>query len=303
MPGSSGTTSRSNGSANSNPLAIILSGGPASVYEAGAPRCDPRLFDMGIPVLAICYGMQLVCEALGGKVEPAPAREYGRAECHVIDPTDPLFENVPASSTVWMSHGDQVHATGDAFTPVAATATCPLAAVRHRTLPVYGLQFHPEVAHSPHGATILGNFLDKVCRSPGAWTMDAFIDRAVDSIAAQVGPDERVVCGLSGGVDSAVCAALLARALGSRVVCVFVDNGLLRGGERAAVADAFGRHSDAELIVVDAEPSDSWKRSRESSTPRRSGSRSAIRSSTFFATRRSRSRGRPSSRRERSTPT
>jgi len=235
-----------------NPLALILSGGPASVYEEKAFRCDPRLFDMGIPVLAICYGMQLVCEALGGKVEPAPAREYGRAEVHVTDLSDPLFANVPPTSTVWMSHGDQVRATGDAFVPIAATATCPLAAVRHRSLPIYGLQFHPEVAHSPHGATIVGNFLDKVCGSPGSWTMDAFVDQAVESIAARVGPDERVVCGLSGGVDSAVCAALLARALGSRVVCVFVDNGLLRGGERAAVVDAFGRHSDAELVVVDA---------------------------------------------------
>ena len=236
-----------------NPLAIILSGGPSSVYEADAPKCDPRLFDMGIPVLAICYGMQLVVEALGGKVEPAPAREYGRAELQVVDADDPLFQNVPAHSNVWMSHGDQVHAAGDAFVPVAATATCPLAAVRHRTLPVYGLQFHPEVAHSPHGATILGNFLDEICRSPGAWTMDAFIDRAVETISQQVGPDERVVCGLSGGVDSAVCAALLARALGDRVACVFVDNGLLRGGERAAVVDAFGRHSAAQLITVDAE--------------------------------------------------
>ncbi len=235
-----------------NPLALILSGGPSSVYDAGAPRCDPRLFDMGIPVLAICYGMQLVCEALGGKVEPAAAREFGRAECHVTDPSDPVFQDVPATSTVWMSHGDQVLAIGDAFVPVAATATCPLAAVRHRTLPVYGLQFHPEVAHTPHGATMIGNFLDLVCDSPGAWTMDTFVDRAAASISAQVGPDERVVCGLSGGVDSAVCAALLTRALGSRVVCVFVDNGLLRGGERAAVVDAFGRHSDAELRVVDA---------------------------------------------------
>ena len=126
-----------------NPLAIILSGGPSSVYEAGAPRCDPRLFELGIPVLAICYGMQLACEALGGKVEPAPAREYGRAECHVTDPSDPLFAGVPASSPVWMSHGDQVHAAGDAFTPVAATATCPVAAVRHRSLPVYGSSSTP----------------------------------------------------------------------------------------------------------------------------------------------------------------
>ncbi len=235
-----------------DPLALILSGGPSSVYEAGAPRCDPRLFAMGIPVLGICYGMQLACEALGGKVEPAPAREYGRAECRVIDPADPLFQGVPETSTVWMSHGDQVGAAGDVFVPVAATATCPVAAVRHRDLPVYGLQFHPEVGHTPYGALVIGNFLDRVCHSPGSWTMDAFLDRAVEQIREAVGPTDRVVCGLSGGVDSAVCAALLARALGTRVVCVFVDNGLLRSGERSAVSEAFGRHSSAELRVVDA---------------------------------------------------
>jgi GMP synthase (glutamine-hydrolysing) len=235
-----------------NPLAIILSGGPASVYEAASPHCDPRIFTLGVPVLAICYGMQLACEALGGKVEPEPIREFGRAECRVIDPTDPLFQGVPEVSTVWMSHGDQVHVAGEGFIPVAATATCPLAAVRHTTLPIYGLQFHPEVGHTAFGALILGNFLDRVCKSPGTWTMDAFLDRAVEAIDRAVGPADRVVCGLSGGVDSAVCAALLAKALGPRVVCVFVDNGLLRSGERAAVAEAFGARSSAELRVVDA---------------------------------------------------
>ena len=235
-----------------NPLAIILSGGPASVYDPGAPHCDPGLFAMGVPVLAICYGMQLACEALGGSVEPNPVREFGRAECRVIDPTDPLFQGVPESSQVWMSHGDQVNVAGEGFRPVAATATCPVAAVRHAHLPIYGLQFHPEVRHTSFGALILGNFLDRVCQSPGSWTMDAFVDRAVEAIDRQVGPTDRVVCGLSGGVDSAVCAALLARALGSRVVCVFVDNGLLRSGERASVAEAFGQHSSAELRVVDA---------------------------------------------------
>jgi GMP synthase (glutamine-hydrolysing) len=235
-----------------NPLAMILSGGPASVYEAGAPRCDSELFSLGVPVLAICYGMQLACEALGGRVEPNPAREYGRAECRVLEPADPLFQGVPELSTVWMSHGDQVRMLGGDFVPLAATATCPIAAVRHRERPVYGLQFHPEVSHTACGAQILGNFLDRVCRSPGTWTMEAFIDRAVRDIQARVGTHDRVVCGLSGGVDSAVCAALLAKALGPRVVCVFVDNGLLRAGERAAVVEAFGEHSNAELRVVDA---------------------------------------------------
>ena len=235
-----------------DPLAIILSGGPSSVYEPNAPRCDPGIFDLGVPILGICYGMQLACEALGGAVRPSPAREYGRADCHVLEPHDDLFRGVPESTTVWMSHGDQVHDAGADFLPLAATATCPVAAVRHRTRPVYALQFHPEVAHTPYGPLILGNFLDRVCQSPGTWTMGAFLDQAVERIRTQVGPDERVVCGLSGGVDSAVAAALLARAVGPRVVCVFVDNGLLRSGERATVAEVFGRHSDAELRVVDA---------------------------------------------------
>jgi GMP synthase (glutamine-hydrolysing) len=235
-----------------DPLALILSGGPASVYEPGAPRCDPGLFELGVPVLGICYGMQLACEALGGKVQPSPAREFGRAECRVLAPDDDLFAGVPAEMPVWMSHGDQVRDAGPDFLPLAATATCPLAAVRHRSRPVYGLQFHPEVAHTPYGSLILGNFLDRVCQGPGTWTMEAYLERAVEDIRARVGPEDRVVCGLSGGVDSAVTAALLARALGNRLVCVFVDTGLLRSGERAAVVDAFGRHSEAELRVVDA---------------------------------------------------
>jgi GMP synthase (glutamine-hydrolysing) len=235
-----------------NPLALILSGGPSSVYDEGAPRCNPGLFDLGVPVLGICYGMQLAVEALGGKVKPAPAREFGRADCRVVAGSDDLFHDVPHHTTVWMSHGDQVHDAGPDFEPLAVTATCPVAALKHRTRPVYGLQFHPEVGHTPYGTLILGNFLDRICGNPRAWTMDAFIDRSVDEVRRRVGPADRVVCGLSGGVDSAVCAALLAKALGPRVVCVFVDTGLLRAGERQAVAEAFGAHSDAELRVVDA---------------------------------------------------
>jgi GMP synthase (glutamine-hydrolysing) len=235
-----------------DPLALILSGSPSSVYEPGAPRCDPALFELGVPVLGICYGMQLACEALGGTVQPAPAREYGRAECRILDAGEPLFHDVPHTTIVWMSHGDQVQDAGEEFVPLAATATCPVAAARHRERAVYGLQFHPEVGHTPYGTLILGNFLDRICHSPRSWTMGAFIERSVAAIRARVGETDRVVCGLSGGVDSAVCAALLARALGPRVVCVFVDNGLLRLGERAAVAEAFGRHSTAELRVVDA---------------------------------------------------
>jgi len=235
-----------------NPLALILSGGPSSVYEPGAPRCDPGLFELGVPVLGICYGMQLACEAMGGLVRPSPAREYGRADCRVVATDDPLFRDVPHATAVWMSHGDQVHEPGPDFLPLAVTATCPVAAVRHRTRPFYGLQFHPEVAHTPYGTLILGNFLDRVCGNPRTWTMETFIDRTVEEVRRRVGATDRVVCGLSGGVDSAVAAALLTRALGPRVVCVFVDNGLLRGGERDAVSAAFGAHSDAELRVVDA---------------------------------------------------
>jgi GMP synthase (glutamine-hydrolysing) len=235
-----------------DPLALILSGGPSSVYEPGAPRCDPRLFELDVPILGICYGMQLACEALGGVVRPNPSREFGRAECRVLDRSEPLFHAIPEVTPVWMSHGDQVHDAGPEFVPLAATATCPVAAVKHRERPVYGLQFHPEVSHTPYGALILGNFLDRICHSPGTWTMGAFIERSVEEIRGKVGATDRVVCGLSGGVDSAVAAALLARALGTRVVCVFVDHGLLRAGERAAVVEAFGRHSGAELRVVDA---------------------------------------------------
>jgi GMP synthase (glutamine-hydrolysing) len=196
--------------------------------------------------------MQLVCEAMGGLVKPDPAREFGRAELRVSAHDEPLFRDVPHTTTVWMSHGDQVHDAGPEFLPLAVTATCPVAAVKHKRRPLYAIQFHPEVGHTPYGTLILGNFLDRICQSPRAWTMEAFIDRSIEAVRRQVGPSDRVVCGLSGGVDSAVAAALLARALGPRVVCVFVDNGLLRQGERAAVVEAFGSRSDAELRVVDA---------------------------------------------------
>ncbi|QEH38512.1 GMP synthase [glutamine-hydrolyzing] [Aquisphaera giovannonii] len=236
-----------------NPLALILSGGPRSVYEPGAPHCDPELFRMGIPTLGICYGMQLATEVLGGKVKGSTARgEYGRAECRILDPAEPLFRDVPRESIVWMSHGDQVHDAGSDFVPLAVTSTCPVAAAKHKSLPFYGMQFHPEVSHTAYGSLMLGNFLDRVCGNPKLWTMEAFIERSIEQISARVGPNERVVCGLSGGVDSAVCAALLAKALGPRVVCVFVDTGLLRAGERVAVAEEFGSRTSAELRVVDA---------------------------------------------------
>ena len=233
------------------PRGIILSGGPSSVYEAGAPRCDPALFRLGIPVLGICYGMQLACDALGGRVGQASTREYGRAACEVIDETT-LFAGVPAQTDVWMSHGDQVDGIAEDFVPLARTATCPFAAVRHRSLPVYGLQFHPEVTHTPAGGTILRNFLIEACGCSGNWRLDDFATAKIEEIRRRVGSN-RVICGLSGGVDSAVVAALLSRAIGDQLSCILVDNGLLRKAEAAAVIDEFTSHFKTDLHVVAAE--------------------------------------------------
>lgn len=234
-----------------NPRGLIFSGGPASVYEPSAPHCDPKLFDLGIPVLGICYGMQLACHVLGGKVGGgAHTREYGRATLTVHDPNT-LFRAYPKESTVWMSHGDQVQDISADFDPLASTDTCPLAAVKHKTRPVYGLQFHPEVAHTPHGGQILANFLRDVCGCTGQWKMQTFIDRTVADIRAQVGTN-RVICGLSGGVDSSVCAALLLKAIGPQVACIYVDNGLMREGETEMVRHTFRDWFKADLHVVDA---------------------------------------------------
>ncbi|MFM8734697.1 MAG: glutamine-hydrolyzing GMP synthase [Pirellulales bacterium] len=233
------------------PRGIILSGGPASVYEAGAPRCDPGLFRLGIPVLGICYGMQLACEALGGRVARATSREYGRAACEVLAP-DALFAGVPARTEVWMSHGDQVDGISADFVPLARTDTCPYAAVRHTSLPVFGLQFHPEVTHTPAGSAMLGNFLRTACGCTGTWRLDDFAETMIAHVRQRVGSD-RVICGLSGGVDSAVVAALLSRAIGDQLSCILVDNGLLRKGEAAAVIEEFTRHFKTDLHVVPAE--------------------------------------------------
>lgn len=233
-----------------NPKGIILSGGPSSVYAPDAPKCDPELFKLDIPVLGICYGMQLACQALGGHVSPSASREYGRASLNVLD-SDGLFSGYPKESTVWMSHGDQVQTVSGDFVPLAATETCPVAAIKHAQRPVYGLQFHPEVSHTPHGAQILGNFLRDVCGCSGEWRMQTIIDENVTSIRELVG-DKQVICGLSGGVDSSVCAALLLKAIGKQVSCIYVDNGLMREGETELVRHTFRDWYKADLHVVDA---------------------------------------------------
>ncbi len=234
-----------------NPAGLILSGGPSSVYEEGAPKCDTGLFHMGIPVLGICYGMQLACDALGGEVRGVETREYGRAECTVLDDTG-LFAGVPNKSQVWMSHGDQVAAVASDFAALAQTGTCPFAAVKHKSLPFYGLQFHPEVTHTTAGPTVLKNFVQNVCGCRGLWSMADFAREAIENIRTLVG-DRRVICGLSGGVDSSVTAALLYKAIGDQLSCILVDNGLLRSAEREWVKQEFGDHFKTDLHIVDAE--------------------------------------------------
>jgi GMP synthase (glutamine-hydrolysing) len=233
-----------------NPKGIILSGGPSSVYAEGAPGCDPAIFQLGVPVLGICYGMQLACNTLGCQIQAASHREYGRASLNVRDGGD-LLHSVPDHTTVWMSHGDQVSDINDDLHVLAATPTCPYAAVRHKAKPFWGVQFHPEVTHTPHGIDILRNFLYQICGCTNTWRMADFMQMQVDNIREQVG-DRRVICGLSGGVDSSVVAALLSKAIGKQLTCIFVDNGLLRKNERGLVEDTFRDHFDIDLRVIDA---------------------------------------------------
>jgi GMP synthase (glutamine-hydrolysing) len=233
-----------------NPRGIILSGGPASVYDAGAPKCDPAIFELGIPVLGICYGMQLACQVMGGKVNNVPAREFGRAVVEVTGHDD-LFAGIPRETEVWMSHGDQVCEVSSDFIPLAKTTTCPIAAVRHHKLPIFGLQFHPEVTHTPLGAAVLANFLS-ICRCSGTWRLGDFAEQTIQQIRERVG-NNRVICGLSGGVDSSVVAALLYRAIGSQLSCILVDNGLLRKDEEFSVINEFSGHFKTDLHVVKAE--------------------------------------------------
>jgi GMP synthase (glutamine-hydrolysing) len=236
------------------PIAIVLSGGPSSCYDEGAPTISPEIFTLGVPILGICYGAQLTARLLGGRVAAAEKREYGRA--HVaVKSNDDLFQgfNLDEELAVWMSHGDRVEEIPQGFHLIGETHNAPAAAFADPKRRIWCVQFHPEVAHTPRGAEILENFLFRIAGAMHSWTMHGFVNEAVAEVRARVGSSGRVICALSGGVDSSVVAALLHRAIGDRLTCIFVDNGLCRLGERENVAKIFRDHFGVDLRVIDAE--------------------------------------------------
>jgi GMP synthase (glutamine-hydrolysing) len=236
-----------------NPRAIVLSGGPASVYEPGAPSVDPRVFSLGVPVLGICYGIQLIAHLLGGRVERAASREFGQARV-IVEKPEGIFHRFARDEAldVWMSHSDRIVAMPPGFQNIGVTPSTPFCAVANEKTRIYGVQFHPEVVHTPRGTDVLAAFLFDVARLSPAWTPGTFTDQAIADVRAKVGPNEHVICGLSGGVDSSVAAVLCARALGDRLTCIFVDNGLLRQGEAEQVVSTFRETMHLNLVAVDA---------------------------------------------------
>ena len=232
------------------PQGIILSGGPNSVFEEGAPGIDPEIFNLGVPVLGVCYGMQLMSQQLGGKVQPGESREYGKTEI-TTEPGNELFAGLPEKFIVWMSHGDRVAEIPAGFKVSATSANCPYAAIRNEEKRFYAIQFHPEVVHTQHGNQILGNFLFKICGCKADWKLSSWIEETVEKLKEQVG-DEEVVLGLSGGVDSSVVAVLLHKAIGKRLHCIFVDNGLLRYNEDKQVEQMFRSKLDLDLHIAHA---------------------------------------------------
>jgi GMP synthase (glutamine-hydrolysing) len=235
------------------PRALVLSGGPQSVYGADSPKSDPRIFELGLPVLGICYGQQLMAQQLGGKVEPSSEREYGPAKLELLEPIGILAPFSRGDElAVWMSHGDKLTELPPGFRRLGQSGGAPLAAIGDPVRRLYGIQFHPEVAHTPRGAELLRAFLFEVAKLEPSWTPGSFVDEAVARIAERVGPDERAILGLSGGVDSSVAAVLCHRALADRLVCIFVDNGVLRAGEREMVEHAMRQSFHLNLVVVDA---------------------------------------------------
>ena len=229
---------------------IIFSGGPNSVYEQGAPKCDPAIFACGLPILGICYGMQMSHEMLGGKVRSSEKKEYGRAEI-TVKADSPLFAGLPEKQTVWMSHGDQVAELAEGFHALASSETCPFAAAADEDRRIYTLQFHPEVRNTEYGLKMLENFVFRICGAEANWSMKSFIDTQVEKIRKEVG-DEKVLLALSGGVDSSVVAALLDKAIGKNLYCMFIDHGLLRKGESDSVMNTFSRNMKLNLTRVDA---------------------------------------------------
>jgi GMP synthase (glutamine-hydrolysing) len=232
-------------------IGVILSGGPNSVYEDGAPMAPTWVFDAGVPILGICYGMQLLAHQLGGKVEPGTEREYGHAVVHKDGPDNILFEGLDTEVPVWMSHGDRIEVLPPGFKSMAYTENSPLAVMGNEEGTYFGIQFHPEVVHTPQGAEILKNFVFGVCKAEGDWTPANFVTDAIDRIKTRVG-DGKVICALSGGVDSMVVAALIHRAIGDQLTCIFVDNGLMRKGEADRVQNVFAKQLGVKLIFVDA---------------------------------------------------
>lgn len=232
------------------PKGIILSGSPSSVYDAGSPSIDKAIFDLGIPVLGICYGMQLMSHMLGGAVGRSNKREYGRAMLDVMDSTD-LFKGVSQKTLVWMSHGDKIEKVPNGFKSIAKTDNAPYAAMSKPESKFYALQFHPEVAHTDEGIKILKNFVFDICKCGPTWKMSSFVDWAINDIKQKAGKS-KVICALSGGVDSAVAALLVHKAIGDNLTCIYVDNGLMRKGETAKVVETFDRHFHIKLINVDA---------------------------------------------------
>ncbi len=233
------------------PKGIILSGGPASVYAKTAPLPEPGIFNLGIPVLGVCYGLQIMADFLGGKVEPGLKREFGKGTLRVKDSFCPLFANLPETLQIWNSHGDRITKLPHGFKSVAVSENSNYAAIENRARRLFGLQFHPEVAHTPQGKEIIANFVHSICGCGKNWTMRNYIDQAVDDIRAQVGA-EKVILGLSGGVDSSVAAALLHKAIGAQLTCIFVNNGVLRGREAKVVREVFQRHFRMNLQYENA---------------------------------------------------
>ena len=236
-----------------NPKGLIFSGGPSSIYDEGAPRPDPKLLELGVPVLGICYGLYVIVDMLGGKVEPAQSHEYGAADITVDraqGPTAPF--SALSTEPVWMSHGDRVQSLPEGFTTLAHSPSCPHAAIESVERKIWGVQFHPEVTHTPRGKQVLEGFVE-LCGFSRDWSMSTFVEEAVAEIREQVGPTGHVLCGLSGGVDSSVAAMLVERAIGDRLHCVFVDNGLLRKDERTEVEEMFEGRLHNDLVVADSE--------------------------------------------------